>query len=59
MLLHGMVFAFGFVHFTLKDNLNTSREQFGLTFIIARAAALVLHVDVALILLRECREIPT
>lgn len=33
--------------------MNNSRDTFGPTFAIARAAALVLHVDVALILLRK------
>ena len=35
--------------------MNNSRGTFGPTFAIARAAALVLHVDVALILLRMYR----
>ena len=35
-----------------QDSLIGARAAFGVTYPIARAAALVLHVDVALILLR-------
>ncbi|BGP13351.1 hypothetical protein JCM10213_005803 [Rhodosporidiobolus nylandii] len=41
--------------FFTVDNLTTARRNFGLTYTIARAAALVLHVDVAFILLPVCR----
>lgn len=54
-LLHGMVFAFGFMNYYLKDSLQGARDVFGVTYPIARASALVLHVDVALILLPVCR----
>ncbi|KAL0260022.1 hypothetical protein SLS55_005766 [Diplodia seriata] len=57
MLSHAMIFSFGMVHYGLKDNMTQSREQFGATFVIARAAALVLHFDVALILLPVCRNL--
>ena len=50
-LVHIMIFAFGFMNYQLKDNLTTARATFGLTYPTARAAALVLHFDVALILL--------
>ena len=50
-----MVFAFGFVNYQIKDNLNIARSTFGLTYAIARAAALTLHFDVAIILLPVCR----
>lgn len=52
VLLHAMVFAFGFIMYDLKDNLTDARGTFGITYPIARAAALVLHVDIALILFR-------
>ncbi|ERT00878.1 NADPH oxidase [Sporothrix schenckii 1099-18] len=55
MLLHGMVFAFGFVNYARKDSLQNARDVFGPTYMIARAAALVLHFDVALILFPVCR----
>ncbi|KAF7356062.1 FAD-binding FR-type domain-containing protein [Mycena venus] len=55
LLLHLIVLVLGFVHYGLKDNLNTARATFGITFTIARAAALVLHVDVVFILLPVCR----
>ncbi|EOD48145.1 Cytochrome b245 heavy chain [Neofusicoccum parvum] len=57
MLVHLMVFGFGMVHYGLKDNLQQSRQQFGITFVIARSAALVLHFDVALILFPVCRNL--
>lgn len=53
IILHLLVFGFGLMHYQLKDNLVGPRATFGITLPIARAAALVLHVDAALILLRE------
>ena len=50
-----MVFAFGFMNYQLKDNLQNGRDTFGLTYPIARAAALVLHFDIAVILFPVCR----
>lgn len=50
-----MVFSFGFLNYQLKDTLTTARSTFGLTYPIARAAALVLHLDVSLILFPVCR----
>ncbi|KAI0296920.1 NADPH oxidase [Multifurca ochricompacta] len=55
VFLHLLVAVFGLVHYGLKDNLNTARATFGITFTIARAAALVLHIDVIFILLPVCR----
>ncbi|KAJ7244433.1 NADPH oxidase [Mycena haematopus] len=55
LFLHLLVAVLGFVHYGLKDNLNNARKTFGITFTIARAAALVLHVDVIFILLPVCR----
>ncbi|KAI0034788.1 NADPH oxidase [Vararia minispora EC-137] len=55
VFLHLVVYAFGEVHYTLKDNLTNSNATFGPTFGIARSAALVLHVDVIFILLPVCR----
>ncbi|TFK52979.1 NADPH oxidase isoform 2 [Heliocybe sulcata] len=55
MLLHALVIAFGFMNYQLKDNTVTARATFGITYPIARTAALVLHVDVAFILLPVCR----
>ncbi|KAJ7768656.1 NADPH oxidase [Mycena maculata] len=55
LLLHLLVTILGFLHYGLKDNLNNARAEFGITFTIARAAALVLHVDVIFILLPVCR----
>lgn len=52
-----MVFTFGMMHYGFKDNSNNAREDFGFTFIIARSAALVLHVDIAFILFPVCRNL--
>lgn len=51
-IAHLMVFGFAFLNFHLKDSLSGPRATFGMTFVIARAAALVLHFDIALLLLR-------
>ncbi|KAL2406656.1 Superoxide-generating NADPH oxidase heavy chain subunit A [Exophiala dermatitidis] len=55
VLVHGLIFAFGFMNYQLKDNLTGARGIFGITYPIARSAALVLHFDVALILFPVCR----
>ncbi|KAG5641082.1 hypothetical protein DXG03_006054 [Asterophora parasitica] len=55
IFLHLLVAVFGFIHYSLKDNLRTARQLFGTTFAIARTAALVLHIDVIFILLPVCR----
>ncbi|KAF8625070.1 hypothetical protein AX15_005552 [Amanita polypyramis BW_CC] len=55
ILLHLLVFAFGFVNYQVSDNYNGARGSFGITFAIARAAALMLHVDVIFILFPVCR----
>ncbi|KAJ7603133.1 ferric reductase NAD binding domain-containing protein [Roridomyces roridus] len=53
--LHLVAFILAWLHYSLKDNLNNARATFGITFVIARSAALVLHVDVIFILLPICR----
>jgi len=55
IFLHLLVAVFGVLNYGLKDNLTQARALFGVTFTIARAAALVLHVDVIFILLPVCR----
>jgi len=55
VFLHLLVAVFGFAHYQLKDNSVGARQVFGVTFAIARTAALVLHVDVIFILLPVCR----
>ncbi|EIN14526.1 NADPH oxidase B [Punctularia strigosozonata HHB-11173 SS5] len=55
IFLHLIVAVLGFLHYDLKDNSVTARATFGITFPIARTAALVLHVDAAMILLPVCR----
>ncbi|KAF7303641.1 FAD-binding FR-type domain-containing protein [Mycena indigotica] len=59
LLLHLLVAIFGFVHYGLKDNLKNARATFGITYTIARATALVLHIDVIFILLPVCRNFIT
>ncbi|CAD6504955.1 BgTH12-00454 [Blumeria graminis f. sp. triticale] len=53
--IHAMVFTFGFMNYQIKDNLTLARSTFGITYPIARASALTLHFDVAMILLPVCR----
>ncbi|KAI9682751.1 MAG: hypothetical protein M1829_006739 [Trizodia sp. TS-e1964] len=55
MLVHAMIFAFGFMNYQLKDSLTGARSTFGFTYPVARAAALVLHFDVAIVLFPVCR----
>ncbi|KAF8186342.1 NADPH oxidase isoform 2 [Pholiota molesta] len=55
IFLHLLVAVLGFLHYQIKDNLVGARATFGITFAIARTAALVLHVDVIFILLPVCR----
>ncbi|OAL46013.1 hypothetical protein IQ07DRAFT_192820 [Pyrenochaeta sp. DS3sAY3a] len=57
IILHIMVFVFGMMNYGLKDASQGSRDKFGLTFPIARSAALVLHVDIAFILFPVCRNL--
>lgn len=55
VVVHSMIFAFGFTNYHLKDNLNEARATFGVTYAIARAAALVLHFDIAILIFPVCR----
>ncbi|KAF9078347.1 NADPH oxidase [Rhodocollybia butyracea] len=55
IFLHIVVIIFGFLNYDLKDNTVNARATFGITYPIARTAALVLHVDVIFILLPVCR----
>ncbi|RDA82698.1 hypothetical protein CP532_3921 [Ophiocordyceps camponoti-leonardi (nom. inval.)] len=55
MLAHALIFAFASVHYALKDSLQQARDLFGVTYIIARASAVVLHVDVGIVLFPVCR----
>lgn len=54
-VVHSMIFAFGFINYHMKDNMNTARATFGVTYPIARAAALVLHFDIAILIFPVCR----
>ncbi|KAF8493536.1 NADPH oxidase isoform 2 [Gautieria morchelliformis] len=55
IFLQLLVAVFGFINYELKDNNVNARATFGITYPIARMAALVLHVDVIFILLPICR----
>ncbi|KAF9512349.1 hypothetical protein BS47DRAFT_1330368 [Hydnum rufescens UP504] len=55
ILLHLLVLGLSFLNYDLNDNLVKARRTFGVTYPIARAAALVLHVDAVFILLPVCR----
>ncbi|KAJ7087662.1 ferric reductase NAD binding domain-containing protein [Mycena belliarum] len=55
IVLHLVASVLAWLHYSLKDNLNTARGTFGITFVIARSAAVVLHIDVIFILLPVCR----
>ncbi|KAF2800781.1 hypothetical protein K505DRAFT_344916 [Melanomma pulvis-pyrius CBS 109.77] len=57
LILHLMVFTFGMMNYGITDKSIGARGTFGITFPIARSAALVLHVDVALILFPVCRNL--
>ncbi|KAK7038179.1 FAD-binding FR-type domain-containing protein [Favolaschia claudopus] len=53
--LHVIATILAALHYSLKDNLNGARASFGPTFVIARSAAVCLHIDVIFILLPVCR----
>ncbi|KAF7297409.1 FAD-binding FR-type domain-containing protein [Mycena indigotica] len=55
LILHLIAAIFAVFHYSLKDNLTGARATFGPTFVIARSAALVIHIDVIYILLPVCR----
>lgn len=55
VFLQLLVAVFGFFNYQFKDNLVNARATFGITYPIARTAALVLHIDVIFILLPICR----
>lgn len=55
IFFHMLVIAFGFMNYQLSDDLTGARATFGITYAIARSAALVLHTDVIFILLPVCR----
>jgi NADPH oxidase len=59
VFIHIITFVFAFLNFQLKDNLTQARATFNITYPIARASALVLHVDVAFILIPVCRNFIT
>ncbi|CAG8544477.1 30705_t:CDS:2 [Gigaspora margarita] len=59
IFLHVLIFFMAFLNYQFNDDLVKARETYGVTFVIARAAALVLHVDAAMILFPVCRNLIT
>uniref|UniRef100_A0A1D1XVG3 Superoxide-generating NADPH oxidase heavy chain subunit A n=1 Tax=Anthurium amnicola TaxID=1678845 RepID=A0A1D1XVG3_9ARAE len=57
VIIHGLVFSMAFLNFLFSDNLTTARATFGMTYVFARSAALVLHLDAAIILFPVCRNL--
>ncbi|KAH7883001.1 NADPH oxidase B [Phlebopus sp. FC_14] len=57
IFFHCLVIAFGVMNYQLSDDLTNARATFGITYPIARGAALVLHTDVIFILLPVCRNL--
>ncbi|CAG8532358.1 22562_t:CDS:2 [Dentiscutata erythropus] len=57
IFLHALVFVMAFLNYFFSDDLVTARQVFGITFTLARSAALVLHVDAAMILFPVCRNL--
>ncbi|KAG7095573.1 hypothetical protein E1B28_006306 [Marasmius oreades] len=55
ILLHLLVATFGFLNYQLRGDLTNARRIFGTPYVVARTAALVLHIDVIFILLPVCR----
>ncbi|BGP45394.1 hypothetical protein JCM10450v2_001212 [Rhodotorula kratochvilovae] len=51
--------GFGVMRYDMGTNFTQARAEFGSTYILARATAFVLHVDVAFILLPICRSFIT
>ncbi|GAA5979498.1 hypothetical protein JCM10908_002948 [Rhodotorula pacifica] len=59
ILLQLAVFGIGIYKYDFSPKYSTARSVFGPTFVVARSAALVLHVDIAPILLPVCRNFVT
>ncbi|POY69925.1 hypothetical protein BMF94_7057 [Rhodotorula taiwanensis] len=59
ILIQIAVFAIGIFKYDFSPQYESARSTFGPTFVIARSAALVLHVDIAFILLPICRNFVT
>lgn len=55
MLAHSMLFAFGFMTYTLQSSLSDARATYTWTYMVARSSAVVLQVDSGLILFPVCR----
>lgn len=57
VIIHSLVFSMAFLNFYFSDDLTQARATFGITFVTAKSAALVLHVDAAVILFPVCRNL--
>ncbi|GAA6004014.1 uncharacterized protein JCM10292_005838 [Rhodotorula paludigena] len=59
LMLQLGVLAIGVIRYDMSSNFTQARTTFGKTYVLARATALVLHVDVAFLLLPICRSFIT
>ncbi|GAA6022932.1 hypothetical protein JCM8202_000275 [Rhodotorula sphaerocarpa] len=59
ILIQVAVFAIGVIRYDFSPKYGKARATFGPFFVVARSAALVLHVDIAFILLPVCRNFVT
>ncbi|KAH9809988.1 ferric reductase NAD binding domain-containing protein [Melampsora americana] len=57
--VHLFAFTLAFLNFQVKDDFTHARSTFHITYPIARSSALILHLDVAFILLPICRNLIT
>lgn len=54
-LLHGMIFSYSFWTSHTKEHLTLARSTFGITLSMAKAAALVLYFDLAVLIFPVCQ----
>ncbi|KAI0218114.1 hypothetical protein L0F63_006714 [Massospora cicadina] len=50
-----LMFLIGFIKYSYDDNLSQARTTLGITFPIARASAVAIHVDTGIVMLPMCR----
>ncbi|KAI9845677.1 MAG: hypothetical protein M1838_001660 [Thelocarpon superellum] len=53
--VHTMIFVFSFMSYAMKDNLYNARQVLGVSYPLARGAAMVLNFDAAILLFPVCR----
>lgn len=55
VLIHCLAFAFGFISYLFDENLVKARSTTGVSYSIAKAAGVVLRLDVAVLIFPVCR----